>query len=128
MRLAQNEKEELLLELFPTVGLTYLKGQRKMEYEMQNKSVETNKVEEKKEAVETQSQAPTEVIESPMPGNIMNIKVKKGDRVEKGQVVLILEAMKMENDIVAESTGTVSKILVEVGSSVQAGAPLIEIV
>ena len=58
----------------------------------------------------------------------MNIKVKKGDRVEKGQVVLILEAMKMENDIVAESTGTVSKILVEVGSSVQAGAPLIEIV
>jgi oxaloacetate decarboxylase alpha subunit/pyruvate carboxylase subunit B len=63
-----------------------------------------------------------------MPGNIMNIKVKKGDRVEKGQVVLILEAMKMENDIVAESTGTVSKILVEVGSSVQAGAPLIEIV
>ena len=128
VRLAQNEKEELLLELFPTVGLTYLKGQRKMEYEMQNKSVETNKVEEKKEAVETQSQAPTEVIESPMPGNIMNIKVKKGDRVEKGQVVLILEDMKMENDIVAESTGTVSKILVEVGSSVQAGAPLIEIV
>ena len=128
VRLAQNEKEELLLELFPTVGLTYLKGQRKMEYEMQNKSVKTNKVEEKKEAVETQSQAPTEVIESPMPGNIMNIKVKKGDRVEKGQVVLILEAMKMENDIVAESTGTVSKILVEVGSSVQAGAPLIEIV
>ncbi len=63
-----------------------------------------------------------------MPGNIMNIKVKKGDKVEKGQVVLILEAMKMENDIVAESTGTVSKILVEVGSSVQAGAPLIEIV
>ena len=128
VRLAQNEKEELLLELFPTVGLTYLKGQRKMEYEMQNKSVETNKVEEKKEAVETQSQAPTEVIESPMPGNIMNIKLKEGDKVEKGQVVLILEAMKMENDIVAESTGTVSKILVEVGSSVQAGAPLIEIV
>ncbi len=128
VRLAQNEKEELLLELFPTVGLTYLKGQRKMEYELQNKSVETNKPEEKKEAVETQSQAPTEVIESPMPGNIMNIKVKKGDKVEKGQVVLILEAMKMENDIVAESTGTVSKILIEVGSSVQAGAPLIEIV
>ena len=128
VRLAQNEKEELLLELFPTVGLTYLKGQRKMEYELQNKSVETNKPEEKKEVVETQSQAPTEVIESPMPGNIMNIKIKEGDKVEKGQVVLILEAMKMENDIVAESTGTVSKILIEVGSSVQAGAPLIEIV
>ena len=128
VRLAQNEKEELLLELFPTVGLTYLKGQRKMEYELQNKSVETNKPEEKKAEAQTQSQAPTEVIESPMPGNIMNIKVKEGDKVEKGQVVLILEAMKMENDIVAESSGTISKILVEVGSSVQAGAPLIEII
>lgn len=127
-RLAQNEKEELLLELFPTVGLTYLKGQRKMEYEQQNKSVEADKPEEKKAAAETQSKAPTAVVESPMPGNIMSISIKEGDKVEKGQVVLILEAMKMENDIIVESSGTVSKILVEVGSSVQAGAPLIEIV
>ena len=128
VRLAQNEKEELLLELFPTVGLTYLKGQRKMEYELQNKSVEADKPVEKKVEAEAQSQAPTEVVESPMPGNIMSISVKKGDKVEKGQIVLILEAMKMENDIVVESSGTVSKVLVEVGTSVQAGAPLIEIV
>ena len=128
VRLAQNEKEELLLELFPTVGLTYLKGLRKKEYESKNAPAEAATAELKKDVVETESQEPSEVIESPMPGNIMEISVKVGDKVEAGQVVLILEAMKMENDIEAETSGTVSKILVEVGSAVQAGAPLIEIV
>ena len=128
VRLAQNEKEELLLELFPTVGLTYLKGQRKKEYELKNKAVEANIKQEKEEVADSASPKPIEVIESPMPGNIMSISVKKGDKVKKGQVVLILEAMKMENDIIVETTGTISKILVEEGSSVPAGAPLIEII
>ena len=87
-----------------------------------------NQPEEKKKVAKKKSKEPIEIIESPMPGSIMNISVKEGDKVEKGQVVLILEAMKMENDIVVESSGTVSKVLVEVGTSVQAGAPLIEIV
>lgn len=128
VKVAQNEKEELLLELFPTVGLTYLKGQRKEEYELKNNSVEANKPDVKEDVVETQSQVPSEVIESPMPGSIMKVLVKKGDKVEKGQVVLVLEAMKMENDVVAENSGTVSKVLVEAGSFVQAGSPMIEIV
>ena len=128
VKVAQNEKEELLLELFPTVGLTYLKGQRKEEFELKNKSVEANKPDVKEDVVETQSQVPSEVIESPMPGSIMKVLVKKGDKVEKGQVVLVLEAMKMENDVVAENSGTVSKVLVEAGSFVQAGSPMIEIV
>ena len=129
VKVAQNEKEELLLELFPTVGLTYLKGQRKEEYDLKNKSVEANKPQEVKEVVaETQSQVPTHVIESPMPGSIMKLFVKEGEKVEKGQVLLILEAMKMENDIVAETSGTVSRILVEAGSFVQAGSPMVELV
>lgn len=128
VKVAQNEKEELLLELFPTVGLTYLKGQRKKEYELKNKSVESNKPEAKKEVAETQSQVPSQVVESPMPGSIMKLFVKEGEKVEKGKVLLILEAMKMENDIVAESSGTVSKILIEVGSFVQAGSPMVELV
>ena len=129
VKVAQNEKDELLLELFPTVGLTYLKGQRKDEYELKNKSV--NKVQAKQEeieTVETERQAPKEVLKSPMPGSIMTIFVKEGEAVEKGNVLLILEAMKMENDIVAESAGTVSKILVKEGSFVQAGSPMIELV
>ena len=128
VKVAQNEKEELLLELFPTVGLTYLKGQRKKEYELKNKSVETSKPVAKKEVVEAQSQVPSAVIESPMPGSISKIFVKEGEKVEKGKVLLILEAMKMENDIVAETSGTVSKILVEEGSFVQAGSPMVELV
>ena len=57
----------------------------------------------------------------------MEISVKVGDKVEAGQVVLILEAMKMENDIEAETSGTVSKILVEVGRLYKLGLTLIEL-
>ena len=128
VRLAQNEKEELLLELFPTVGLTYLKGQRKEEYESKNKLIQNNKPEQKNEIAKAERQAPKEVIESPMPGSIMTVFVKEGDKIEKGKVLMILEAMKMENDIVAETSGIVSKILVEAGSFVQAGSPMLEIV
>ena len=126
--LAQSEKEELLLELFPTVGLNYLKGQRKKEYESRNQSLQNNKPEQKDEITDTKRQAPKEVIQSPMPGNIMTLLVKEGDKVEKGKVLLILEAMKMENDIVTETSGTVSKILVQEGSFVQAGSPMMELI
>ena len=128
VKVAQNDKDELLLELFPSVGLTYLKGQRKEEFESKNKSVETNKPEQKQEIVQKQTQVAKAVIESPMPGSIMKVLIKEGDVVEKGKVVIVLEAMKMENDIVVETSGTVSKILVEVGSFVQAGSPMVEIV
>lgn len=127
VRVAQSEKDELLLELFPGVGLTYLKGQRKDEYELINKSVETKKPEKKNDVVNTEDLVPSEVIESPMPGSILKILVKEGQKVEEGTVVLLLEAMKMENDILATTSGIVSKVLVEEGSFVQAGSPMIEI-
>lgn len=128
VRVAQNEKDELLLELFPGVGLTYLKAKRKEEYELINKSVETKKSEKKIHVVNTEALVPLEVIESPMPGCILKILVKEGQKVEQGTVVLLLEAMKMENDILATTSGIVSKVLVEEGSFVQAGSPMIEIV
>ncbi|MGV8962048.1 MAG: biotin/lipoyl-containing protein [Candidatus Saccharimonadaceae bacterium] len=125
---AQNEKDELLLELFPAVGLTYLKGQRKEEFELKNKGNKTEELVQVVTKVETKNQVPNEIIESPMPGSILKIHVKEGDQIQKGKVVLILEAMKMENDILAETSGTVSRILVQEGSFVQAGSPMIEIV
>ena len=128
VRVAQNDKDELLLELFPAVGLTYLKGQRKDEYEAKNEPVEAKKPEQKEEKTTIQTQAPKDVIHSPMPGSIMKIFVKEGETVEKGKVVLILEAMKMENDIIAEVSGTVSRILVKEGSFVQTDSPMIEII
>ncbi len=60
-------------------------------------------------------------INAPMPGKIVDVKVKVGDAVKKGQTVLVLEAMKMENDIVAPEDGTVASINVAVGSAVEAG-------
>lgn len=128
VHVAQNEKDELLLELFPSVGLNYLKGQRKLEYEQKNVPAETTEVLAKEEVTNGSNKTPIEIIESPMPGNIMKILIKPGQAVTKGQVVLILEAMKMENDIVAENSGVINKILVEEGSFVQAGSPLVEIV
>lgn len=60
-------------------------------------------------------------INAPMPGKIVDVKVNPGDAVKKGQVVLVLEAMKMENDIVAPEDGTVASVNVAVGSTVEAG-------
>lgn len=60
-------------------------------------------------------------VNSPMPGTILGVKVTVGEKVEKGQTLLILEAMKMENEIAAPEAGTVSSINVETGMSVESG-------
>ena len=64
-------------------------------------------------------------VEAPMPGKILNIKVSEGQAVKFGEVVVIMEAMKMETEIVAPPDGTVSKILVKAGDSVDTGAALV---
>ena len=64
-------------------------------------------------------------ISAPMPGKIVNILVKPGDKVEPGQVVVILEAMKMENELTAINKGKVKSLAVEVGDSVQGGQVLV---
>lgn len=63
-------------------------------------------------------------VESPMPGKILAVKKNVGDAVKAGDVILVLEAMKMENDIVAPQDGTVASINVSVGDSVESGATL----
>ena len=62
-----------------------------------------------------------EPIKAPMPGLILNCKVSSGSKVKKGDVLFILEAMKMENEIVASIDGTVVQILAAKGSSVATG-------
>ena len=66
-----------------------------------------------------------ETISSPMPGNVLRIEVTQGAAVKKGQILLILEAMKMENEIVAPRDGTVAQIVTSKGSVVETGTPLI---
>ena len=55
---------------------------------------------------------------APMPGMIIDYKVKEGDAIKSGEVVLVLEAMKMENALTAPSDGVIKKIQVQAGSSV----------
>lgn len=64
---------------------------------------------------------------SPMPGNIIDIRVKAGDVVKKNQVILVLEAMKMENEIVAPADGTVLSITASKGAMVNANEELVRI-
>lgn len=62
---------------------------------------------------------------SPIQGTVLDIKVKVGDKVKKGQVVCVVEAMKLENDVVSTFEGEVTDILVTKGASVASKAPLI---
>ena len=71
------------------------------------------------------SQAGNISVTAPMPGKILSIKVKEGDSVHSGDVLLVLEAMKMENDIVAPKDGTVVSINAKVGDSVESAQVLI---
>lgn len=66
-------------------------------------------------------------IQSPLPGIILDVRCKEGDAVKKGQTLMVLEAMKMENNILANANGTISQILVQKGDSVLEGANLIVI-
>ena len=59
-----------------------------------------------------------ESIKSPMPGTILDVKVNEGAKVKKGQLVIVLEAMKMENEVFAPMDGIITKIYVSKGSSV----------
>ncbi len=60
-------------------------------------------------------------VESPMPGKILSVKASVGAAVKKGDVILVLEAMKMENEVVAPEDGTVASINVSAGDAVEAG-------
>ena len=65
-----------------------------------------------------------ERVAAPMPGNILSVNVAAGDTVKKGQVLMILEAMKMENEIMAPCDGTVTSVAVTKGAAVESGALL----
>ena len=125
VKLAANEKEVLLLELFPLVAKTFLTEQKKKAYAAAKPAApkaEEKPVEEKKQVVITGN-----TVTAPLPGRIIDIKVKVGDEVKAGQEVLVLEAMKMENAVTTDYSGKVKQILVQAGDTVATDAVLLEI-
>ena len=68
-----------------------------------------------------------EAVTAPMPGTILKVNVKVGEAVKAGTVLCVLEAMKMENEIMAPKAGTVTQVLATKGGSVDTGAPLVVI-
>ena len=66
-----------------------------------------------------------ECVAAPMPGSILKVNVTAGQAINAGDPLVVLEAMKMENEIMAPKSGTVTQVLVERGSTVETGAPLV---
>ncbi len=64
------------------------------------------------------------LVTAPMPGKILAVKTEPGAQVKSGEVIMVLEAMKMENDIVAPQDGTIASVDVSVGDSVESGSTL----
>lgn len=64
-------------------------------------------------------------VKAPMPGSVLEVKVSVGDEVSEGDVLLVLEAMKMENELTASQAGTVSEVLVKKGDTVNSGDSLV---
>ncbi len=68
-----------------------------------------------------------EAVKAPMPGTILRVNVSNGQAVKEGDVLCVLEAMKMENEIMAPKSGTVTQVIATKGSNVDTGAPLVVI-
>ena len=68
-----------------------------------------------------------EAVSAPMPGTILKVNVAQGQAVKEGDVLCVLEAMKMENDIIAPKSGTITQVVVAKGSNVSSGDPLVVI-
>ena len=68
-----------------------------------------------------------EVITAPMPGNILKVHVAVGQAVKEGDLLVVLEAMKMENEIFSPKAGTVAQVLVQKGATVDTDAPMVVI-
>ncbi|MDE6065569.1 MAG: acetyl-CoA carboxylase biotin carboxyl carrier protein subunit, partial [Duncaniella sp.] len=121
--LASNKEEMLLLELLPSVANGFLRKRRQEEYDAQRATVaaEAAVVEE---VVCEPITGPT--FNAPMGGRIVSVNVKEGQPVKKGDLLLVYEAMKMENDVEAEKDDVVKRILVKEGDVVGTDAPLIE--
>ena len=94
----------------------------------EEKKAEEKKAEEKKAGESVAAAITGNTVTAPLPGRIIEFKVKVGDTVKAGQEIVVLEAMKMENSVTTDYAGTVKQILAHPGDNVATDAVLVEIV
>ena len=122
--LAANNEEMLLLELLPSVANGFLRKRRKEEYDAKCADEAARHAVVVEEVVVEPITGPT--LNAPMGGRIVSVNVKDGQAVKKGDLLLVYEAMKMENDVEAEKDAVVKRVLVKTDDVVGTDAPLIE--
>ncbi len=125
-----SDDESVELEVNGTPYVVELEQKKKKtisRIQRQVSSSETRETTPKPTVTRTAVKAGSIVINSPLPGVILDLRVKAGDTVKKGDTLLILEAMKMENNIQAPSDGKVAKVSINKGDSVLEGAELVVI-
>lgn len=127
VKLAKNGEEYLLLELLPTVAAPFLKRRRSEEYE---RVAAIEKKEQPQvaamEEVVVEEPVTGPALYAPMSGKVVEVRVKPGDKVKPGDVVLVYEAMKMENDLEADAELTVKRVFVAPGDQVMTDQALVE--
>lgn len=125
VKLAKNKEEYLLMELLPAVANRFLRNRRNEEYagEMARKA-EQKAAEEAAKPKQEPVTGP--VLKAPMGGTVIDVKVKPGDAVKKNSPLLVYEAMKMENDVLAEFDGTVKRVFVAPGDVVATDQVMVE--
>jgi biotin carboxyl carrier protein len=87
--------------------------------------VESERMRSAEQAKKVTATSGEKTVKSPMPGRVVKVLVSKGDVVEVGQGLLVLEAMKMENEVRARAAGTVAEVHVATGATVEGGAKLV---
>ena len=123
-KLASNDEEYLLLQLLPSVANGFLRKRRAEEFAAEEAAKPKEAVKEEVKVAVEPITGP--VLSAPMGGRIVSIAVKDGLALKKGDLLLVYEAMKMENDVLAESDAVIKRVLVTVDEVVGTDAPLIE--
>lgn len=121
-KLAENEQEYLLLQLLPSVANGFLKKRREAEHKASAPAVEKEEV----AAAQDDSPITGPCERAPMGGKVIKVSVKAGDNVKKGDLLVVYEAMKMENELTANKDAVVKRVFVKVDDVVGTDAPLVE--
>jgi pyruvate carboxylase subunit B len=125
VKLAANREEELLLELLPSVANGFLRKRRTEEYAAAQAAAAPA---EQAAADDAKAEEPItgETVSAPMGGRIITVNVKAGQQVKAGQILLVYEAMKMENDVTASKDATIKRVFVKPDDVVSADEVMIE--